>query len=85
MLRSFQKSSIDAKREEIRLSHFASLGELERPLSEVLPDDAEVKTSLTWDPPKTVAAEGELVRFWFVVRDLRGGSDFTERMLCLVP
>ncbi|HET9929643.1 MAG TPA: hypothetical protein VFQ35_03105, partial [Polyangiaceae bacterium] len=80
-----QHSSADAPREEIRFSHFASAGELERPFSAVLPGDASVTTKLSWKPPKSVASSGELVRFWFVVRDLRGGSDFTERALCLRP
>ena len=80
-----QHSSADAPREEIRLSHFASQGELERPFSAVLPSDPSVSTKLSWKPPKSVAPSGELVRFWFVVRDLRGGSDFTERALCLLP
>ncbi|MGC4093472.1 MAG: hypothetical protein QM756_37360 [Polyangiaceae bacterium] len=78
-------SSADAARESVRISHFVSAGELERPFSEILPSDAAVTTSLSWKPPKTAAPGGQLVRFWFVVRDLRGGADFTERALCLLP
>jgi hypothetical protein len=78
-------SSVDAAREELRISHFSSLGELERPFSEILPEETAVSASVGWKPPKSAAPDGELVRFWFVVRDLRGGSDFTERALCLLP
>jgi hypothetical protein len=80
-----QHNAADAPRESLRISHFASAGELERPFSEVLPDDSASPLTLTWNPPKQAPADGELVRFWFVVRDLRGGSDFTERALCLTP
>ncbi|MFZ5892855.1 MAG: hypothetical protein ACOY0T_17475 [Myxococcota bacterium] len=80
-----QRESTDAPREELRISHFANAGELTRAFSEVLPSDAQTSVTLDWEPPKTAPVEGQLVRFWFVVRDLRGGSDFTERSLCLVP
>ena len=79
------REAVDAPREELRVSHFASLGELTRPFSEILPGDANTRVSVNWKPPKTAAANGEVVRFWIVVRDLRGGSDFTERALCLLP
>jgi len=32
-----------------------------------------------------VPSEGRLVRFVFVLRDLRGGIDWTTRTICLVP
>jgi hypothetical protein len=80
-----QRNPADLTRESLRVAHFASRGKLERPFSEILPDDVETSVSLSWDPPETAPPEGELVRFWFVLRDLRGGSDFTERALCIVP
>jgi len=75
----------DNTRESLRVAHFSSAGELERPFSEILPNDSAAPLSLSWESPKTAPAEGQLVRFWFVLRDLRGGSDFVERALCLVP
>lgn len=53
-------------------------------------DKAEVSVSYT--PPDTngkgdhtVPENGRLVRFYFTVRDQRGGIDFAARELCLVP
>lgn len=53
-------------------------------------DKAEVSVSYT--PPDTngkgdhtVPENGRLVRFYFTVRDQRGGIDFAVRELCLVP
>ena len=35
--------------------------------------------------PDQASEEGTIVRFYFVARDDRGGVDWTERALCLVP
>jgi hypothetical protein len=48
-------------------------------------DGAEISTEVEWTAPDSDASTGLLVRFWFVVRDLRGGSDFIERAVCVVP
>ena len=42
--------------------------------------------TVKWEPPKaaTVGAGGQVVTFHFVVRDLRGGLDWTSRALCVV-
>ena len=50
-------------------------------------DDTPTTPTLTWEmPPRgTIPANGLLVRFWFVLRDGRGGSDTIERALCIVP
>jgi hypothetical protein len=32
-----------------------------------------------------VPAEGQVVRFTFVVRDMRGGVDWLGRSLCVLP
>jgi hypothetical protein len=72
-------------RESLLISHFASGGDLERAFSPVQPETPEIAADIAWTAPAVSDAEGELVRFWFVVRDLRGGSDFAERALCVVP
>lgn len=56
--------------------------------------DAEAETSLRYTPPLgekdsdddgIVPTSGRLVRFYFLLRDQRGGVDTTTRVLCLVP
>lgn len=54
--------------------------------------DAEAEISFGYDPPKQsddpekrIPELGRLVRFYFTLRDQRGGVDFTTRELCLVP
>jgi len=75
----------DPEREELQLSHFSSDGRLDRPFSGLAADSPESEVRVSWRAPRSAPPEGELVRFWFVVRDLRGGSDFTTRALCVVP
>jgi hypothetical protein len=75
--------------EDLQISHFVTAGELERQFSFVEDGQAGVnpRVKLSWDAPKAkaVAEGGELVRFVFVVRDLRGGLAVTERALCVTP
>jgi hypothetical protein len=79
-------------REIIELSLFSTLGTID----DVPPfdDDAQRVVSTTWTPPEDgelTAAQREalptglLVRLWLVARDRRGGTDWIERDLCLVP
>jgi hypothetical protein len=71
--------------ESLLLSHFASSGELERAFSPIPTEAATISTNIEWIAPGDPGASGRLARFWFVIRDLRGGSDFVERALCVVP
>jgi hypothetical protein len=80
-----QKSSADPKRESLQIAHFASAGNLTSAFSNLLEFDPANSVKFGWTAPKDVPAEGRLVRFWFVARDGRGGSDFTERALCALP
>jgi hypothetical protein len=81
-----RESSRDPLVESILISHFASAGELERAFSPVAPEAEAVSANVGWTAPKgDIPDEGLLVRFWFVVRDLRGGSDFAERAVCVLP
>ena len=75
----------DPLREELRLSHFSTDGGFTRAFSALAADDPESGVELPWDAPRTAPQGGQLVRFWFVLRDLRGGSSFVSRALCVVP
>jgi hypothetical protein len=66
-------------RESLQLSHFTSAGDLSRAFSSLAPEDSNLLRELSWTAPK----KPQLVRLWFVVRDLRGGSDFRERAVCV--
>lgn len=84
------------RREELLVSHAATkdFGALTRYFSIVSADaddgHAEIEVPYTApkksdDPLTRVTEQGRLVRFYFAVRDQRGGVDFTTRSLCLVP
>jgi hypothetical protein len=67
--------------ETLFVSHFSTGGRLERPLSVLEPEQQELTIRVGWKPPPA----GQLARFYFVARDLRGGVDWTARTLCVVP
>jgi hypothetical protein len=70
--------------ETLQLSHFSSAGRLTRPISIVEADAPVAELAVGWKAPGSAAA-ARVVRFYFVVRDLRGGVDWALRTLCLVP
>lgn len=72
------------QRESLRVSHFADAGQFNSQFSFI---EGEADNSqVAWIPPEvTTPAAITLVRFYFVVRDQRGGVDWTRRYLCLVP
>lgn len=76
---------VDA-REDLTITHVASAGRFERLTTEVFDDDAP-DPRVEWEhpPPEDVPADGLTIRFHFVIRDGRGGMDWTERAACLVP
>jgi len=70
-----------ASRERLELSQFTTAGKLSRSFSWVEaeePSDAPV-TEVKWDAP----AEARTVQLTFVVRDMRGGVDWTTRAVCV--
>ena len=79
------ENALDPRRETLALSHFSTAGELVRPESILEPTDATNTLAVTWDAPETAATEGTLARFYLVARDLRGGVDWTERVVCIEP
>lgn len=49
-------------------------------------EDGDLNNQFGWEPPEEgVSADGQLVRFYFTLRDGRGGSALITRALCLVP
>lgn len=72
-------SELDPARESLQLSHFVSDGDISRAFESIAWDSDELTRAVTWKAPPTAG----LVRFWFVLRDLRGGGAFTERAVCV--
>lgn len=75
-------------RESLQISHFTTAGELKSPYSFVEAEDANAETvvSVKWKTPEPMKVTGETpVTFTFVVRDGRGGIDWTSRAACVVP
>jgi len=70
--------------ESLQVSHFTTAGELDRQFSFV--EDEETDITVDWVTPlvEDVPDDGLLVRFHFVVRDGRGGTDWASRALCVV-
>ena len=75
------RETFGADRESLRLSFFTSAGELERQFAVVEADDPRdpAEETVTFTAPAT---EGD-VSYVVVVRDLRGGVDFTSGTLCV--
>ncbi|MBX7197079.1 MAG: hypothetical protein K1X94_33835 [Sandaracinaceae bacterium] len=73
-------------RESLQLSHYVTRGRMARSFSAV-DATSEVSQPITidWNPPAVgeIAAEGELVRFTWIARDLRGGFARADRAICL--
>lgn len=82
---SLQSYTIDEKTltEEIQVSWLADGGGFDLSFSFIV--DPERMVSIQWQPFTEVPDDGLLVRFNFVIRDGRGGTDWLERGLCIVP
>lgn len=78
-----------ATRERLQLAQFTTAGKLESQYAFVEASDprATAIEEVTWDAPDPddVPAGGVGVTFTFVVRDDRGGTDWTSRALCVTP
>ncbi|MDB4980035.1 MAG: hypothetical protein JWM82_787 [Myxococcales bacterium] len=75
-------------REALQVSLFTTTGKLKSPFAFIEAADARDTTPLTmkWTPPKAVdVAKDTPVTFTFVVRDDRGGADWTTRAACVTP
>jgi len=67
--------------EALIVSHHATAGELERQFGVL--DDDETPSPFTWKPAELT--ERTTVRFYFGLRDQRGGADFLMREVCVDP
>lgn len=79
-----RQTGADPARESLLFSYFVSRGDVDHAWSGIESTDPSSSTGATWTPPPNVDTPS-LARFVIVVRDGRGGSDFTERRVCIVP
>jgi len=79
-----QPTSADPPKETLQVSHFTTAGTLESAFTVFDAGDTDLRAGVAWTAPKTAPATG-FVRFFFVVRDLRGGADWIERAVCISP
>lgn len=82
-------STATPTRESLQISQFTTAGKLKSQYAFVESTDANAATTVdvTWEAPKAaeVPAAGLPVTFTFVVRDNRGGLDWTTRAACVGP
>jgi hypothetical protein len=72
-------------RESLVYTHVASLAGLERPFSAIEHDGVELgfDVELALDPTEAIDPQGHTLVFYLLVRDERGGVDWTQRELCV--
>ncbi len=71
-----------ATEEELLLvSHFSTAGEFERQFTDIARNET---AEVTWVPPIQASVDGDTTRYFFVVRDQRGGLAWTQRTTCTV-
>jgi hypothetical protein len=72
--------------ESLQIAYAATAGEMERTFGYIDPGE-DLVDHVEWalPSPSSIPAEGLLVRFYFVMRDGRGGADWATRALCVVP
>jgi hypothetical protein len=81
-LQTFMVDDVEVT-EQIQVSWLADGGGFQNAFSFIVAPASSVLTQ--WEPPSSAPDDGELVRFDFVIRDGRGGSDWVERGLCILP
>jgi hypothetical protein len=79
-----RETGADPTRESLLFSYFVSRGGVDHAFSGLESGDGSNSTGALWTAPASVSGPS-LARFVIVVRDGRGGSDFAERRICLVP
>jgi hypothetical protein len=77
------ENGADFTRESLLVSYFISRGDLDHAFSGLESTDPSNATGALWTAPEVDAPS--LARFVVVVRDGRGGSDFAERRICILP
>ena len=79
-----QSTDIEPARETLLVSQFSDAGKLDHAYLSLSADSAASDRQVTWEAPASTGV-ATLIRFYFVVRDARGGEDFATRALCLSP
>lgn len=77
------ENGADFTRESLLFSYFVSRGDLDHAWSGLESTEPSNATGALWTAPEVDAPS--LARFVVVVRDGRGGSDFAERRVCILP
>lgn len=76
-------------RERLQISQFTTAGKLKSQFAfvEATDDSAATTVDVSWEAPQPaeVPANGAPVTFTFVIRDERGGADWTTRTACVTP
>jgi hypothetical protein len=80
-----QSTSLDPARETLLVSPFSNAGKLDHGFLALNADTPSEQRRVSWDAPSNADDSVNLVRFYFVVRDARGGQDFAQRALCVEP
>jgi hypothetical protein len=75
--------SSDLERESLLVSWFTTGGELDHAYSSIESTAPDSIASARWDAPSVGAPS--VTRLFVVARDGRGGSDYLERRVCVVP
>lgn len=85
-LSASEREQVDGKPEALLVSHFVTAGKLQKRFSALEPSQLDDKVlEVEWHSPHPPADEKppEMVRMVFVLRDQRGGVDFTTRELAI--
>jgi hypothetical protein len=96
VIHSNEGDKVEMRREEPVISHALTThgGKLDSYSSVVTTEDldSEAEIDVEYTPPRQsdeegmqIGESGRLVRFYFTLRDQRGGVDFTTRELCVLP
>jgi hypothetical protein len=76
-------------RERLQISQFTTAGRLKSQFAFVEAADERAATTVDagWEAPDAgeIPAGGTIATFTFVVRDERGGADWTTRAVCVTP
>lgn len=73
----------DPARETLQVSYFTTAGRFEFPFSSVPPEALAASADVTFTLPEDDRAA--TIWLYFVLRDLRGGADWAERVVCVEP
>lgn len=82
-----ERMEVGPTREALQLSLASTSGALDRAYAFMEAEDERetLAAASVWEAPETVPEQGRVVRFYFVLRDLRGGLDVATRDVCVKP